>query len=787
MKRAIALLCLCLAVSAALAQPANPERLKQLTDSLHKGYSPVAARELLDLGEPGFAVIKRALERGGRHAALAAYTLCDKPAPQAEPLLRPLLTDKDPVAGYWAAKALGRLKSPASAAALAAMLPEKEDYFYEFSFGGKHRLRSEAGGRIVKMPMFAPDDMPNIRVSYAALLALGEIGGRQAQATLERALDNRQYLIRQAAAAALGTMKASALLGRLEQLAVGDGVLIVRQAARTAVEKIRGSYKTPDDTPPPMPPALLLIQSKNRTESNLGFRDSYPYPLTPWYGWGENLFLLSPVAPNGTLKNLTNLTNGAVQGPEVSYDGKKILFAMRKGMRTDGFHIYEMNVDGGGLRQLTSGHCNDVDPCYLGDGRIAFASDRAGYREYYHQERSRVIYVMDGDGSHLEQISFNPNQDYEPLALSSGEIVYGSYRFYGQDGSPGPLPGEYFLHRIETVLRTMRPDGTQDGPFYGSLRGSFFVPLRPTPDSLQDQGWHPRGNHIGVAVSQHRELSDGRIVCITPAGLTVVDPALPPTDCETPLYPEVLNLAGGERVYIHAHDNLNPVGRYTTPCPAGGQWVFVSHAPWYDLRKNGYGLYLLNLQTRRQVLVYDNPEVSEIEPVAVVARPAPAVTVSQLREQADPTGLIFCSSVFNSALEYDRAKVRSVRVLGALFEGLSINANASFRSRVLGTVPIQADGSFYVRVPADTPIRFELLDADENILVHETEFNSVRPGEVKGCAGCHESRSRTANRTLPAGRLPEAMRKAPALALPKRGDLIFQGRAYRTHNVIVRD
>ena len=63
------------------------------------------------------------------------------------------------------------------------------------------------------------------------------------------------------------------------------------------------------------------------------------------------------------------------------------------------------------------------------DGRIVFCSDRAGYHEFYHQERSRVIYVMNADGSEIQQLTFNPNQDYEPLPLQNGFVVYASYRF----------------------------------------------------------------------------------------------------------------------------------------------------------------------------------------------------------------------------------------------------------------------------------------------------------------------------------------------------------------------
>lgn len=483
------------------------------------------------------------------------------------------------------------------------------------------------------------------------------------------------------------------------------------------------------------------------------------------------------------LKNLTNLENGLVQGPQVSYDGTRILFSMRPQADRGGFHIYEINTDGSGLRQLTSGNCNDVDPEYLPDGRILFSSDRTGYQEYYHQERSRALYVMDADGGNLEQVTFNPNQDYEPWVLSDGRVLYSSYRFYAQDGSPGPVRGEnYGLSRIETVLRVIFPDGSGDQLFYGSMRGSFFAPLRPMPFSDQRSGWHRRGYHVGVSVSQAQEMPDGRIICTTPAGLTLLDLASGPIDCELPLFPEVVNLAGGEEVYIHNYDEQNPVGRFTSPSPVDNEWILVSHASWHDLRESAYGLYLFHLPTRRMRLVYDDPAYSEVHPVPIAPRRVPPSIPSTLPQNRPETGRIYCNSVFHSDLPFDRSQVKYVRVIEAIQMGLSINANAAWRTRALGTTPLHPDGSFYVEVPADVPLRFELLDGDGRVLVHETEFNYVRPGETKGCIGCHEPRH-----TTPGNAPPQAAASPPVPTLRQRGDLIYMGQPDNPYSTVFRD
>jgi hypothetical protein len=774
-----------------------------------KSPQPATALALAQRGSPAVPLLNRGLEQGGRVTTLCAWALAQHPQPGADAGLRRLLWQVDQVAGYWAARALGRLPGAANVKALAALLPDERLGFWELSAGGVGRI-TDVHGRGGRRWAEAEDWMPNLRVAYAAMEALGELGGEEAATTLLRALQNDQYLIRYGAARGLGRMAQNrtgvppahrvSVRQKLAEMADNDPVLIVRLGCQQALMLIDGkaaSGPTILSTSPswlpldrdrdrrdasPTFPAIAFIKTKLRSDANLGFRDSYFFPKTPKYHSGENLYTLTPPRPDGTLRNLTQLTNGEVQGLEVSFDGTKLLFAMRRDKTRDGFHLFEMNTDGTGLRQLTDGNCNDVDPCYLPDGRIAFCSDRAGWQEYYHQERSRVIYVMHADGHGIEPITFNPNQDYEPLVLRDGRVLYGSYRFYAQDGSEGPLRGEWMgLARIETVLRTANPDGSADNLFYGSMRGSFFSPLRPMPFSDQWAGWHRRGYHVGVAVSQPREMPDGRLVCVTPAGLTLLDPDRAPLDCEMPIFPEVVNLAGGEEVYIHNYDEMNPVGRYTTPCPVEGDWILVAHAPWHDLRGNGYGLYLMNVATRALRLVYDDPQMADVDPAPLAPRPQPAVRHSTLAK-GRPTGLIYCNSVFNSDLPYDRKAARFVRVLEGVQMGQSIAANAAFRTRVLGATPLHPDGSFSVEVPADVPLRFELLDADGRMLVHETEFNSVRPGETKGCIGCHESRRHSSANTRPL-----ALNEPPAPARRQRGDLIYMGKPHRPYNAIYRD
>src|SRR5260370_5536353 len=159
-----------------------------------------------------------------------------------------------------------------------------------------------------------------------------------------------------------------------------------------------------------------------KTDGGLGvyqgayhWRDSYIYGRSATYNKpertmgpvrpGKNLYALVPARPGGKLTRLTHLKSGAVFKPEPSFDGKKVLFAMRRDGE-DWFPLYEVHVDGSGLRQLTDGPFNDFAGTYLPDGRIVFCSDRTRYLEAYHEERTETLFVMNGDGPGLRQLTF---------------------------------------------------------------------------------------------------------------------------------------------------------------------------------------------------------------------------------------------------------------------------------------------------------------------------------------------------------------------------------------------
>ena len=120
--------------------------------------------------------------------------------------------------------------------------------------------------------------------------------------------------------------------------------------------------------------ALVFVKSKATETLNKSWADA-------------NLYKLSPISPDGVVTPITNFTGAAISDPAVSFDGKKILFSMRPPGGTDR-NIYEINADGTGLRQVTSGGGHDFDPLYLPDGRVLFTSTRANEMDEYNHALS---------------------------------------------------------------------------------------------------------------------------------------------------------------------------------------------------------------------------------------------------------------------------------------------------------------------------------------------------------------------------------------------------------------
>ena len=472
-------------------------------------------------------------------------------------------------------------------------------------------------------------------------------------------------------------------------------------------------------------------QSLNVTIFNPGHTRAFPeHDLPGPMKVGHTLYALAPARPGVTPRLLLDAGAGALGSPSLSFDGQSILFSMvRAG---DAFyHIYRMPAAGGEPQRLTDGPFHDIDPVVLADGRIAFVSTRCGTFEEYHNTPSRSLFSMRPDGSDLRRLTSTFIFDNEPEVMADGRILF--------------IRSDNFFDRgkVETLLHAVHPDGTEGytefgldlGPAYGNRLRAFNCGS-PAP------------------------LPDGRVAYLTGAGIAVGRPGCAQRDLVN------LPLAAGDVAAL-------PDGRLL--CTAGGAGSLMQRKKLKATLAAGEGFERIGIVDPAQgsgkmVLVYASTNGPLHSPVYLGPRERPPQLASRMEERRT-TGVLYCQDArFTRNTAAGWPHVRAIRVL--MGRGLTVRSSHSYivhagnETVELGTVPLAPDGSFAVEVPADVSLAFQAVDAEGRAELNEMSWISVRPGETRGCTGCHAVRQ-----TAPpvAGRVPLATRARP-LRLSDAGD-----------------
>jgi hydrazine synthase alpha subunit-like protein len=423
---------------------------------------------------------------------------------------------------------------------------------------------------------------------------------------------------------------------------------------------------------------------------------------------------------------------GAVRDPAMSYDGRKILFSYRPA-DTRYFHLYEINADGTGMKRLTDGKFDDIEPTYLPSGDIMFCSSRA--RRWVPCLNAPVanLYKCKADGSGIEAVSANVETENTPCVLPDGRVLFMRWEYVERDRG------------VPHGLWSINPDGTGQMAFWGNMNEpDVFIDARPIPGTDRViYVAHPHGSadHVGsVATLSPNDGPDehGSIKWITP------NVRLARTGYRDP-YPIA------ESVYLVAQ-----MGRLLV----------------YDDDGRFAELFSIN----ERAMVDGKPrEVWLHEPRAVRIRKREPV----IHPRVDPTRPTTGSLILADVTEGRRMEgvkpgdVKKLLVLEVTPKPVhhdghteTISWNGSFFiERVLGTVPVEPDGSAHFEAPAMRCLFFVALDADGNSIKRMQSFVSLRPGETVGCVGCHENRTQVSPRKTHL----QALKKPAAAIAPMKG------------------
>jgi hypothetical protein len=415
------------------------------------------------------------------------------------------------------------------------------------------------------------------------------------------------------------------------------------------------------------------------------------------YGAGGRLCRLSP--ESGEVKLLLDDPQGSVRDPQVHYDGQKILFSYRPA-GTDHYHLHEIGTDGTGLKQLTSGPFDDLEPAYLPDGGIVFCSSRCNRFVPCWYVPVATLYRCDAQGQNIRPLSSNIEQDNTPWVLPDGRILYTRWEYVDRSR-------EHFHH-----LWTMNPDGTGQMTFYGNMHsGDVFLGAKPIPGTE---------NILMVNSPNHGRMEhEGRIAIVTP---------------------------GSGPDSLAAQRILNPAQNFRDPYPMAEDSFLVAQET-----------KLLVMDSRGAVteLYRLSPELAEggawlHEPRPVRPRPREPIIPSKVKlGQTDGSLLVMDIYRGRNMEGIRRGAIKNLLILENLPKPVNytgsmdpISYGGSYTiNRVLGTVPVEGDGSVYAKVPALRSLQLVALDEQDLSVKRMLSFLTVMPGEQSACIGCHEDRA----------------------------------------------
>ncbi|HUU23772.1 MAG TPA: discoidin domain-containing protein [Phycisphaerae bacterium] len=530
----------------------------------------------------------------------------------------------------------------------------------------------------------------------------------------------------------------------------------------------------------------------------------YSHMSDQYYGWwsrpGGGIYVLEGLK-TGKPK-LRCLTKGFEVGsflrPDLSYDAKKILFAYCKyyrhvagiGNKVDKsklpedalYHVYEMNVDGTGVRRVTRGKYDDFDPRYLPSGEIVFLSTRRG--QFFQCGRSSAmstldgdlpdsyvrcgggnsrpvavytLHVMDANGKNLRAISAFENFEWTPSVSADGRIFYARWDYVDRHNNA-------FMS-----LWSTHPDGTNPQGVYGNFTRK--------PHCIFEARSIPNSNKIIFTASAHHAITAGSLVLLDP------DVAQDGPAPLTRLTPEVCfpEMEGWPKTY------------YANPYPLSEKYYFTAwspnpiHSEGGRNPLNSLGVYLYDVFGNLE-LIHRDPNLGTTYPIPLRPRRKPPAASELVRRENEQTpegkeGRVMLVNVYEGLRDVKAGAVKRLRIVGVpakvqpQMNSPSIGVTSEDPGKcVLGTVPIEPDGSAYFRMPAGVNVFFQALDAHGRAVQTMRTITYVQPGQTLSCIGCHEPRTNAppAKRPLAMRRPPSKITVGPAGSWPLRFDTLVQ-------------
>jgi formylglycine-generating enzyme required for sulfatase activity len=424
----------------------------------------------------------------------------------------------------------------------------------------------------------------------------------------------------------------------------------------------------------------------------------------------------------------------------LDFNAEKLLYS---GVDTENntFQIYEMNIDGSGKRQLTE-YLPEVDhynAAYLPNGKIIFCSTAAlhavpcvGGKDYV-----GVFYEMESDGSGMRQLTFDQENDWYPWVDDDGRVMFLRWEYTDN------------AHYFTRTLMKMNPDGTNLRSIYGS--NSFWpntmfyaksLPGSPTKFAAICSGHHgvSRAGELVLFDTAKGDFEADGVIQRIPGYGKKVEPVII-DQYMAAKWPRFMHSYPLSEDFFLVSGQLNPA--------------------------DNWNIYLVDRYDNMIKLVGGKYKLHEPVPLKTRKRP-PVIPDRRNFEAKDAT--LFIQDIYEGPglKDVPRGTVKALRIftygyayrLTGGHDALAIEGGWDTK-RVLGTVPVEEDGSVMVKVPHSLPLSLQPLDKDGKALQLMRSWLAAMPGELLSCVGCHEPAS-----MAPPARVSLAARKSPQELTP---------------------
>lgn len=425
---------------------------------------------------------------------------------------------------------------------------------------------------------------------------------------------------------------------------------------------------------------------------------------------------------------------------KLHWDGDRAMFTQT--MSDNRWNVFEVKLNNADCKKLIDNPEPDLefyDGTYLPDGRI-IANSNIGYQGVPCVNGSdpvgnMVLYTP--QSKNLRRLTFDQDANWNPVIMNNGRVMYTRWEYTD------------LTHYYTRIVMNMNPDGTEQKALYGS--GSMF------PNSTFDVQPLPgyASAFVGIISGHHGVARSGRLILFDPAkarkGVAGMLQEIPHRN--RPIVEEVKD---------RLVDGVWP--QFIKPSPLNDTYFLVAA----KLDKNDlWGIYLVD-KFDNVTCLHKMEGEGYISPIAVRKTVTPPAIPDWVKLD-DKQATVFIQDIYEGEglKGIPRGTVKSLRLHAYEYAYVQTQSDHNWHGiqsgwdikRMLGTVPVEEDGSVIFKIPANTPVSIQPLDKDGVAVQWMRSWLTGQPGEIVSCVGCHEDQNQIVipKRVIASQKAPHAL------------------------------